>query len=147
MKHLDMCTSNILIVQKNGLISGSKDNVTWCSGQLLLQIKGRGTFWRSNERIQTGNRPCLFPLFRDFYAWFPWCGSLLQSIDPFFCPVGRRQEGLLHLEVWDLNGSQFARLDRCLETGNKLHYFFQITQLCILSSVCPFSSLMLKVLT
>lgn len=35
----------------------------------------------------------------------------------------------------------------CLETGNKLHYFFQLTQLCILSSVCPFSSLMLKVLT
>lgn len=40
-------------------------------------------------------------------------------------PVGRRQEGILHLEMWDLNRSQFGlTVDRCLETGNQLHYFF-----------------------
>lgn len=63
-------------------------------------------------------------LIQKFLCLVPMVWAPASEYRPFFCPVGRRQEGILHLEVWDLNGSQFAQLDRCLETGNKLHYFF-----------------------
>lgn len=152
MKHLGVFTSSIIvIVQKNCLVFGSKDNFAWCSGQLHLQIKRRGKFWKSNVFRMENNRDlACFP-----YSEISLLGShhvypcfRVETRGQNFVPSGKKtgRDIAFGCGIWTE-----VSLHNCGQmSGNRKPaslFFFQITQLCILSPVRPFSSLMLKVLT
>lgn len=116
--------AQVTIVHKKGLVFGSKDSVTWCSGQLHLQSK-RGKFWKSDECIQTGNRDlACFPYSEISLLSFHHVGSCFR-VETWLCAQwedGRKEYCIWRCGLWIEVSLDW--LDRCQEAGNQLHWFF-----------------------